>query len=101
MMRAVVVLLVMSAVAHVASASPVRFSVTGDVCDLSSLEGQVTSLVGADRVDAAAHASVRIQTVATSTGISADVYFDDSDGVSRGPRVIDAKSCKDLLDALA
>jgi hypothetical protein len=81
-----------------AAASTVRLHVTGDACDFASLEPQLAHMLGADPVDATARASVQIAVASTH---EARVSFDDGDGSVRGPRVVTAASCAELVKSVA
>jgi hypothetical protein len=97
MVRGLTLLLVALAAAS-ASASPLRLQVTGDACDFASLEPQLAQMLGADPVDANASASVQIEITNAS---EAHVSFDDADGHVRGPRVVTAANCRDLVKSVA
>jgi hypothetical protein len=101
MVRGVVAVLVVAATATPAAASPIRLEVSGDACSLASLETQLTALAGTDPVDAAAAAGVRVEVTKPAHGYQAQIFFDDGDGAIRGPRVVEAKSCGELLQSVA
>jgi hypothetical protein len=97
MVRRTVTLLVALA-AMPASASTVRLQVTGDACDFASLEPQLAQMLGADPIDSNARASVQVD---VSTVHEARVSFDDGGGLVRGPRVVTAASCNELVKSVA
>jgi hypothetical protein len=97
MVRGLTMVLVAFAAVPV-SASPVRLQVTGDACDFASLEPQLAQMLGADPVDATAPASVQID---VTNALEAHVSFDDGNGLVRGPRVVTAASCNELVKSVA
>jgi hypothetical protein len=97
MVRGLTTLLVALAAVS-ASASPLRLHVTGDACDFASLEPQLAQMLGADPVDSNAPASAEIDVANAS---EARVSFDDGNGLVRGPRVVTAASCNDLVKSVA
>ena len=98
MLRAVPLVLLL---AGTAMASPTRLDVTGDGCDLTELERQVSAIVGRDPFAPSARASILIGTSANPTGVSARAWFENGDGERRGPRTVEAATCDELVDALA
>jgi hypothetical protein len=100
MVRRTVTLLVVLA-AMPAWASTVRLQVTGDTCDFASLEPQLAQMLGADPVDANARAIVEIDVSNAHDAFEARVLFDDGDGLVRGPRVVTAASCNELVKSVA
>jgi hypothetical protein len=94
--RTVALLVVLAAIP--ASASTVRLHVTGDACDFASLEPQLAQMLGADPVDSNARATVRVDVTNVH---EARVSFDDGGGRVRGPRVVTAASCNELVKSVA
>lgn len=101
MVRGVVAAFVVAATATPAAASPIRLDVSGDACSLDSLETQLTALAGTDPIDAAAAAGVRVLVTRPAHGYQAQIFFDDGNGAIRGPRVVEAKSCGELVQSVA
>jgi hypothetical protein len=101
MVRGVVAAFVVAATATPAAASPIRLEVSGDACSLDSLETQLTALAGTDPIDAAAAAGVRVEVTRPAHGYQAQIFFDDGNGAIRGPRVVEAKSCGELVQSVA
>jgi len=98
MVRAVCLLLL---VAGTASASPTRLDITGDACDLGELEAQVRAIAGREPFSVDATASVLVGTSTSATGFSARAWFESGDGERRGPRIVEAATCDELVEALA
>jgi hypothetical protein len=84
-----------------ADASPVRVEVQGDRCDFNALESQLTQVLGSDPIDSNAHALVSIELMSARGLFEAGVTFDDGDGGVRGPRIVTAKSCNELVESVA
>jgi hypothetical protein len=94
--RTVALLVVLAAIP--ASASTVRLHVTGDACDFASLEPQLAQMLGADPVDSNARATVQVDVTNVH---EARVSFDDGGGRVRGPRVVTAATCNELVKSVA
>lgn len=94
-------LLVVAGMARTVAASPIRVVTSGDACSLDALEPQVTALVGADPIDANAASTATIDVSRARGAYSAAITFDDGNGAVRGPRVVAAKSCRELVESVA
>ena len=99
MVRAAVLLALSTA--SVAAADPVRLEVTSDRCDLGPVRAAVVALAGHDPFDDAAGRVIRVDGTQLSDAPIARIWFDDGHGGLRGPRVVDAASCAELVDAVA
>lgn len=99
--RGFVAAFAMVAAAKAASASPIRLQVSGNGCSLDSLEAQLTDLAGADPIDPAAPATLRIATSQTRDSYEAQIVFDDGKQTIRGPRLVTAATCAELVQAVA
>lgn len=99
--RGLVAAVAVVAAVKVATANPVRLQVTGEACSFDSLEAQLTDLAGADPVDPAARATVRIATSQSGDAYDAQIFFDDGTSTVRGPRIVTAASCAELVKAVA
>ncbi len=100
MVRGLVIAVVVLAAGSV-RASPVRIETTGAACDLAELEARVAALAGPDGVRADAVAVVQISTARDGGDVTAEVSFDDGAGRHRGPRVVRAAGCDELVAATA
>lgn len=96
MLRAVTV--AMFGIARLAEASPARLELRGDACDLSSLASSITTVLGGNALDPTAPVVMTVESVPTDSGARAQVWFDD--GVRRGPRVVVAVNCNELVEAI-
>ena len=85
----------------VASADPVRLEVTSDRCDLAPVRTTVAALAGKDPFDDAAGRVIRIDGTELTDAPIARIWFDDGHGRLRGPRVVEAASCTELVDSVA
>jgi hypothetical protein len=83
-----------------ASATPVRLQSSGDACRLDALEAQLASLLGTDPIDPHARAGVRVEVDKPASAIEGRVWFDDGVAI-RGPRIVTASTCSELVDSIA
>ncbi|MDB4953514.1 MAG: hypothetical protein JWO36_1083 [Myxococcales bacterium] len=84
-----------------ASADPARLEIVSGVCDLQALAPQVVALVGHEPFSSDSSGSVRVDTDVFEGHVQARIDFDDGDGHHRGPRVVNAQSCTELIEAVA
>ena len=79
-----------------ASASPVHVETMGDACDVAALAPQIAKLVQVD-----SSTTAKVEVVARGSSVEASVRFVDDDGTVRGPRVITAGDCNQLVESVA
>jgi hypothetical protein len=89
-------LLLASSRAH---ADPLRLEVTEGGCPLDALEGAIDALAGRDAFDPAADRVVRVEGVDDTP--AAHVWMSDATGQLRGPRVVTAATCDELVQAVS
>jgi hypothetical protein len=82
-------------------AEPLRLEVTQDGCDLGAVEGAIDALAGRDAFDPAADRVIRVEGAQQDGTPAARVWMSDATGQLRGPRVVTAKTCDDLVQAVS
>jgi hypothetical protein len=82
-------------------AEPLRLEVTQDGCDLSAVEGAIDALAGRDAFDPGAEHVIRIEGAEQDGTPAARVWMSDTAGQLRGPRVVTAKTCDELVQAVS
>jgi hypothetical protein len=100
MVRAAVVLAMLMATGT-AAARPARLVTSGDGCDTSGLATRIATLVEADPFTASASAAVFVEIDIENERLVARISLDSGDGHPRGPRIVTAESCGELLEAVA
>jgi hypothetical protein len=82
-------------------AEPLRLEVTQDGCDLGAVEGAIDALAGRDAFDPAADRVIRVEGASIDGTPGARVWMSDATGQLRGPRVVTAKTCDELVQAVS
>jgi hypothetical protein len=82
-------------------AEPLRLEVTQDGCDLGGVEGAIDALAGRDAFDPAADRVIRVEGAPQGDTPTARVWMSDATGHLRGPRVVTAKTCDELVQAVS
>lgn len=82
-----------------AHAERLRLEVTEDGCALDALEGAIDALAGRDAFDPAADHVVRVEGAQIDGAPAARVWVSDRSGQLRGPRVVTAATCDELVEA--
>jgi hypothetical protein len=86
--------------ARTAVASPVQLEIVGDACTLDTLEAEVTQLVS-PRLSTSSPTRLRVEALRDSTGFVANIWFPDRVDGQRGPRVVSAATCAQLVESVA